>query len=63
MAIKRRVASVSLPIAMLSDLKAEAAQRDISLSQLVRELIRAGRLQGEQGRLDLLREAADNGNG
>ena len=61
MGLHRHVAtSVSLPPVMLEDLKAEAKARDLSLSQLVREYIRSGRLTGEAGRLDLLREASND---
>ena len=38
--------SVSMPPMMLSDLKEEAKRRDLTLSQLVREYIRHGRLCG-----------------
>ena len=48
--------SVSMPPVMLADLKAEAERRDLTLSQLVREYIRFGRLRDGQGSLDLRRE-------
>jgi hypothetical protein len=53
--------SFSLPSPMLSDLKKEAAKRDLTLSQLLREYIRHGRLRDAQGELDLRRE--DNTDG
>ena len=37
--VDRRSVSVSLPKKMVADLRAEAARRDISFSQLVRERI------------------------
>lgn len=62
MAITRHVASVSLPVAMLADLKAEAARRDVSLSQVIREYVRSGQQHGlQQGQLDLVREEGTNG--
>ena len=36
--------SVSLPGPMLADLKAEAAARDMTLSALIRECVRHGRV-------------------
>ncbi len=48
-------ASVSFPTPMLADLKKEAQQRDLSLSQLIREYVRRGGFQGT-GELDLLRK-------
>ena len=64
MALQRHIAtSVSLPPLMLADLKAEAARRDLSLSQLLRAYVRAGQLQGQQGQLDLLRTEGANDNG
>ena len=63
MAITRHAATVSFPSLMLQDLKAEAARRDVSLSQVVRELIVAGRMHsGQQGQLDLMR-TEDGANG
>ena len=47
-------ASVSFPTPMLADLKQEAKERDLSLSQLIREYVRRGGFRGTQ--LDLLRE-------
>ena len=50
--------SVSMPMVMLVDLKREAAERDMTLSALVREFIRSGRLRdthGSHGSLDLRR--------
>ena len=62
MGLERHVAtSVSFPPPMLEELRQEAKARDLSLSQLVREYIRAGRLHGGQGELDLRREGAGNG--
>ena len=63
MALQRHVAtSVSLPPLMLEDLKEEAKARDLSLSQLIREYIRAGRGHGlQQGELDLLRTEGRDG--
>ena len=62
MAITRHVASVSLPVAMLADLRAEAARRDVSLSQVIREYVRSGQQHGaQQGELDLVREEGTNG--
>ena len=52
--MKLERASVSFPTPMLSDLKREAKERDLTLSQLIREYIRNG--DGAQGRLDILRE-------
>ena len=54
--------SVSMPTPMLEDLKAEAAARDMTLSQLVREYVRYGRVRDTQGTLDLKREeGSDSG--
>ena len=53
--------SVSLPLPMLADLKREAAERDLTLSQLVRAYIRDGRLRDTQGSLDLRREDGSDG--
>ena len=50
----------SLPPVLLEDLKAEAKRRDLSLSQLVREYIRAGRVGQPQGGLDVQREDGAN---
>ena len=52
--------SVSMPTPMLEDLKAEAAARDMSLSQLVREYVRYGRVRDNQGNLDLKRDQGDD---
>ena len=61
MAITRHVASVSLPVAMLADLRAEAARRDVSLSQVIREYVRSGQQHvPQQGQLDLLRTEGAN---
>ena len=51
--------SVSMPLVMLSDLKEEAKRRDLTLSQLIREYVRYGRLRDTQGELDLRREDGD----
>ena len=51
--------SVSMPLVMLSDLKDEAKRRDLTLSQLVREYVRSGRLRDNQGSLDLRRQGGD----
>ena len=53
---------VSFPPVLLTDLKAEAQRRDMSLSQLVRELVRAGRL-GQQTGPDLQRAEGSNDDG
>ena len=53
----------SLPAPMLADLKEEAKARDMSLSQLIRECIRAGRFGDSQGSLDLRRESGNNDHG
>ena len=55
--------SVSLPPLMLADLKAEALERDLSLSQLVREKIRNGSIRDTQGNLDLRRDGGSNDHG
>ena len=51
--------SVRMPPMMLSDLKEEAKRRDLTLSQLVREYIRHGRLRDAQSGVDLKREGSD----
>ena len=53
--------SFSMPPPMIEDLKREAQRRDMTLSQLIREYVRYGRLRDTQGELDLRRE--DNTNG
>lgn len=53
--------SVSLPLPMIEDLKQEAARRDMSLSALVREYVRYGRLRDTQGGLDVRREGDSRG--
>ena len=64
MAIKRSAATVSLPTVMLDDLRAEAARRDVSLSQVIREYVRSGQIHGaQQGQLDLLRTEGTNDHG
>lgn len=49
----------SLPPVMLEEIKAEAERRDLTLSQLVREYIRSGRLR-DTGGLDLKRAEDTN---
>ena len=59
--LQRQQASISFPTPLLSDLKAEARQRDMTLSELVRQYIRSARgFGGQQGALDLLREGGTN---
>ena len=43
---QRLSVSISLPPDMVADLRAEAIKRDLSLSQLIRERIRAGEPKG-----------------
>ena len=52
--------SFSLPPPMLEDLRREAQERDMTMSQLVREYIRSGRIRDSQGTLDLRREEGSN---
>ena len=52
--------SVSFPPAMLADLKREALEREVPLSVIVREYIRAGSFSDNQGRLDLRREGGND---
>ena len=52
--------TVSLPPVMLSDLKKEAKRRDLTLSQLIREYIRSGRLRATHGTPDLQREGGSD---
>ena len=54
--------SVSMPTPMLEDLKAEAKERDLSLSQLVRHYLRNGGLGQHRDALDLKREREVDGN-
>ena len=60
MGLERHIStSVTFPPVMLEDLKLEAKARDLSLSQLIREYVRSGRMHGgQQGQLDLLRGEA-----
>ena len=53
--------SVSMPMPMLEDLRKEAAERDMTLSQLVRLYIRHCRLRDAQSGVDLKREVSSNG--
>ena len=55
--------SVSMPMPMLADLKEEAKRRDLTLSQLVREYVRSGRLRDNQGSLDLRRQGGNDDHG
>ncbi len=48
--------SFSLTPPMLEDLRKEAAERDLSLSQLIRLYIRSGRLGQNRDALDLKRD-------
>ena len=50
--------SVSMPSPLLADLKREAKERDMSLSQLIREYVRHGRRDAQSG-VDLKREGSD----
>ena len=52
--------SFSMPPLMLADLKEEALRRDMTLSQLIRELVR-NRTAEPHGGLDLRREEGSNG--
>ena len=52
--------TVSLTPPMLSDLKAEARAQGMTVSELVRAYIRAGRLRDESGSVDLRRERETN---
>ena len=56
--------SFSLPQPMLADLRAEADRQGVSMSEVVREYLRWGRLGLQKSGLDLKREgdANDNGN-
>ena len=48
--------SFSLPPPMIEDLKREAEERDMSMSQVLRHYLRFGGLGKQQGGLDLRRE-------
>ena len=52
--------SFSLPPLMLEDLKKEATERDLSMSQVLRHYLRFGGLGQNQGVPDLRREAGSN---
>ena len=58
-AFKRQ--SFSMPMVMLEDLRKEAKERDLTLSQLIRLYVRAGRIRDNQGELDLRREGNTDG--
>ena len=52
--------SVSMPMPMLEQLRQEAQERDLSLSQLVRHYLRNGGLGQHRDALDLKREVDGN---
>ncbi len=52
--------SFSMPLVMLEDLKREAEERDMSMSQVLRHYLRLGALGKQQGGLDLLRRKEGN---
>ena len=55
--------SFSMPLMMLADLKREAAERDMTLNQLIRLYVRNGRLRDTHGGVDLRREDGKNDHG
>ena len=54
--------SFSLPPPMLEDLKREAKEKDLSMSQVLRSYLRFGGLGQHQGGVDLKREGDTDGN-
>ena len=55
--------SFSLPTPMLNDLKREAEESGMTLSETLRHYIRFGRIRDNQGSPDLRREASADDNG